>query len=93
MNAADAKRENDKRLEALRVVVNPHLPAIEEPAELKPRSAQDVAARVWVLSHIIGVGYGSIQCVCFTVRPSTSMEVTGCPQTRADHAMSDRIAN
>lgn len=58
MKAADVKRENDKRLEALGVAVNAHLPTIEEPAELKPRSAQDVATRAWVLSHIIGVGYG-----------------------------------
>jgi hypothetical protein len=58
MNAANAKRESEQLLRKLGVEVNDSLPTIEEPAELSPRSAQEVATRAWVLTHVIGVGYG-----------------------------------
>jgi hypothetical protein len=58
MNAASAKRESERLLKKLGVTVNESLPTIEEPVDLSPRLAQDVAARAWVLFHVIGVGYG-----------------------------------
>jgi hypothetical protein len=58
MNPQDIKLASEKRLVALGVTVNEHLPPIESPTELAPRSAQQVLTRAHVLSHIIGVGYG-----------------------------------
>lgn len=58
MNPEDIKRASEVRIRALGVIVNEHLPTIEEPAELTPRSALDVSLRACVLSHVIGVGYG-----------------------------------
>jgi hypothetical protein len=52
------KSSSEKRLHALGVRVNPHLPLLEEKANLSPRSASAVCARAFVLSFVIGVGYG-----------------------------------
>jgi len=58
MNASQAKQQNDRWLQQQGLPFNPSLPVIEEPSELRPRSAQKVATRAYVLSHVIGVGYG-----------------------------------
>jgi hypothetical protein len=59
MKAADIKRASERALQALGVPVNSNLPLIDNPSRLQPRSAKDVAARAWVLSHIAYLGYGS----------------------------------
>ena len=58
MNASDVKLRNEQLLQDLGVAVNPALPQIEQPSQLRPRSPQQVATRAWVLSQVIGVGYG-----------------------------------
>jgi hypothetical protein len=58
MNASDVKQQNEQRLLELGVAVNPALPQMEQAAELRPRSAAQVATRAWVLSHVMGVGFG-----------------------------------
>jgi hypothetical protein len=58
MNPHEVKLANEARLRSFGLVVNVHLPTIEEVAELTPRSARDVSARAGILSHLIGVGYG-----------------------------------
>ena len=58
MNPQITKLASEARLAAMGVNVNRHLPMIEEPAELTPRSALEVSSRACVLSHVIGVGYG-----------------------------------
>ena len=57
MNEATKKR-NQEQLHALGVRVNPNLPTIEVPSELSPRSPRDVCARAFVLTFVIGIGYG-----------------------------------
>ena len=57
MNEA-VKIRNQEQLHALGVRVNPNLPTLEVPSELSPRSAGDVCARAFVLSFVIGIGYG-----------------------------------
>src|SRR5688572_21207327 len=59
MKGQDVKRSSERALKKLGVLVNPGLPLIEKPSQLKPRSAEEVAARAWVLSHIIYLAYGS----------------------------------
>src|SRR5688572_7077671 len=58
MNPEDIKLASERRLRALGVMVNEHLPTIEKAVELKPRAALQVSARACSLSHVIGVGYG-----------------------------------
>ncbi len=58
MSPKEIKLASEKRLEALGVMVNEHLPVIENSTELIPRSAQQVSTRAHVLSHVICVGYG-----------------------------------
>ena len=58
MIALEVKQQNDFRLHQMGAPVNPSLPAIEEPSELHPKTAQDVAYRAWALSYVTGVGYG-----------------------------------
>ena len=58
MNASDVKQQNEQLLQDLGVAVNPALPQIEQPSQLRPRSPQQVATRAWVLSQVIGVGSG-----------------------------------
>jgi hypothetical protein len=58
MNASDVKKQNEQRLRELGVPVNPALPQIEQPAELRPRPPQQVATRAWVLGYVMGVGFG-----------------------------------
>jgi hypothetical protein len=58
MNASDVKQQNELWLRDLGVTVNPALPQIEQPSQLRPRSPQRVATRAWVLSHVLGVGFG-----------------------------------
>jgi hypothetical protein len=55
---SSVKCDNENRLKALGVPLNPNLPAIEELSELTPRTALEVYSRASVLSHVIGVGYG-----------------------------------
>jgi hypothetical protein len=57
MKSEDAKRASERALRALGVPVNSNLPLIDKPSKLKPRSAEEVAARAWVLSHIAYLGY------------------------------------
>jgi hypothetical protein len=59
MDAATAKRRSETWLVEAGVPVNNALPLIEEPSELTPRNARDVAIRAWVLGHIVYLGYGS----------------------------------
>jgi hypothetical protein len=58
MNASDVKQQNERRLQELGVAVNPSLPQIEQPSQLRPRPPQQVATRAWVLSYVLGVGSG-----------------------------------
>ena len=58
MNALEVKQQNEQRLHALSVAVNPALPQIEQPSELRPRPSQKVATRAWVLTYVMGVGFG-----------------------------------
>jgi hypothetical protein len=58
MNASEAKQLNEQWLRDSGITVNPALPQIEEPTQLRPRSAEKVATRAWVLSHVMGVGMG-----------------------------------
>ena len=57
MNEA-VKIRSQEQLHALGVRVNPNLPTLEVSSELSPRSASDVCARAFVLSFVIGIGYG-----------------------------------
>jgi len=57
MNEA-VKIRSQEQLQALGVRVNPNLPTLEVPSELSPRSASAVCARAYVLTFIIGIGYG-----------------------------------
>src|ERR1700754_997212 len=58
MNASDVKQQNEQRLRERDVAVTPALPQIEQPAGLRPRPPQQVATRAWVLSYVMGVGFG-----------------------------------
>jgi hypothetical protein len=59
MDATTAKRRSEESLRAGGIRVNHALPLIEEPSELTPRTARDVAIRAWVLGHIVYLGYGN----------------------------------
>lgn len=58
MNHEAARRQSEAQLRAMGVRVNPHLPTIEDPSELSPRSASAVAGRAFVLNYVIGIGHG-----------------------------------
>ena len=58
MNAFEAKELNERWLRDAGITVNPALPRIEVRADLRPRSAEKVATRAWVLSYVLGVGLG-----------------------------------
>ena len=58
MNPQFIKQQNEERLRSLGVQVNAHLPVLESPSELSPRSAAAVAGRAFVLGYVIGIGYG-----------------------------------
>ena len=58
MSSLEVKQQNELRLQELGVIVNASLPRIEEPVRLRPRSAQQVATRAWVLNCVAGVGSG-----------------------------------
>jgi hypothetical protein len=53
-----AKSRSEGILTARGLPINAALPFIESPDELKPPSATEVAARCFVLSHLIGLHYG-----------------------------------
>lgn len=59
MDAVTAKRKSEAWLAIHGVAINANLPQLEEPSELLPRSANEVATRAWVLAHIVYLGYGS----------------------------------
>ena len=54
----------ERRLRTIDVMVNEHLPTIEEPAELELRLVRDVSVRASVLSHVIGVGMAALAKRC-----------------------------
>ena len=54
---ADAKSRSEAFLKARGIRVNEALPFIEDPEELRPISAQEVARRSLVLGYMIGIGY------------------------------------
>lgn len=58
MTAAARKQASEAQLRRLGVAVNEHLPEIEPLEALSPRSSEEVVRRAFVLSHVIGVGYG-----------------------------------
>lgn len=53
------KAENISRLQQLGIPTLEHLPELEAPADLSPRSAAEVARRVMILSHVAGLGFGA----------------------------------
>lgn len=53
-----AKMQSEDQLRSLNVLVNPNLPVIEAPSDLAPRSPSAVAGRAFVLSYVVGIGYG-----------------------------------
>jgi hypothetical protein len=56
---AQIKAENERRLLASGVEVPSHLPLIEGPSEVRPRSARDVAARACALAYVVTYGFGA----------------------------------
>jgi hypothetical protein len=59
MDAATAKLRSEDWLAVADVPVNIALPQVEEPSDLCPRTAREVAIRAWVLGHIVYLGYGN----------------------------------
>jgi hypothetical protein len=62
MNAttpALAKTKSHEFLKSHSVEINETLPLIEAMEELNPQDARSVAARIMVLSHVIGIGFGA----------------------------------
>jgi hypothetical protein len=57
MNPSDIKSQNESMLRSLGIRINSSLPKLEDPANLKPRNAQQVMTRAFVMSWVIGVGH------------------------------------
>ncbi|MBE7478978.1 MAG: DUF4272 domain-containing protein [Polyangiaceae bacterium] len=53
------KHENEARIRAWGLEVNPGLPLIESLDEVSPRTARDVAARGSALGYVVGIGFGA----------------------------------
>lgn len=83
MNSQDVKLANEARLKSLGVSVNEHLPTIEDPADLKPRSAQAVSTRACVLSHVIGVGFGQSGAAMLEYLTEAGLTVALSPRENA----------
>lgn len=58
MSPDATKQQSETRLRALGVPINVHLPFLDPPAELSPRSARSVASRAFVLSYLVSLGFG-----------------------------------
>lgn len=58
INPETIKTESIARLREWGFPVIEHLPTLEAPEELSPQSAQNVARRCMVMSHVIGIGFG-----------------------------------
>lgn len=54
-----AKTKSHEWLRALKLEINDHLPVIEALEDLRPQEAQSVAARIVILNHVIGIGFGA----------------------------------
>lgn len=58
MGLAEIKKENEKYLRGVGVLVNEHLPFIEDLDAVQPQDAQTVARRLCALGYIIRAAYG-----------------------------------
>ncbi|MEM8952509.1 MAG: hypothetical protein AAGD22_00015 [Verrucomicrobiota bacterium] len=52
------KAESIKTIRSWDLPAIDHLPTLETEEELSPQSAQDVARRCMVITHVIGIGFG-----------------------------------
>ena len=52
------KQQSEETLKKHNIPIDESLPCIEVESELAPQSAQSLAARVVILSYMVGVGYG-----------------------------------
>ena len=57
MNVEQIKQHTEEQLQGWSIQFNPALPTIEPESAVSPRSAQDIAARAYAISHIIGIAY------------------------------------
>lgn len=57
MNLTDLKAQTEENLRRHGVEINPNLPTIEAPDEVKPKSARDVAGRACAIAYVIGVAF------------------------------------
>jgi len=59
MDLNKIKLETEQYLKRAGLKPNPNLPLIEGLDEVTPRSAKDVATRMFAMSNLIGIGYGA----------------------------------
>jgi hypothetical protein len=57
INSKDIKKLSEDKLKKLKVPVNVNLPPLEDFSKLNWRPAKEIAARIVVLSYIVGIGH------------------------------------